>query len=114
MERRSLRYTVWLPVRVDELSEGMAVGHDASERGMLMVTASTLELGATVTIEMELPTEADAKQTVHGRVVRVEPNLEDPEGMWPHRIAVEFDQPVPALEQTLTRLEGKGLAKKKT
>lgn len=108
-----MRYTVWLPVRVEELAEGMAVGHDASDRGMLMVTASTMELGAPVTIEMELPTEAEGKRTLHGRVVRVEPNLEDPEGMWPHRIAIEFDQPVPQLEQTLARLEDKGLAKKK-
>ena len=33
-----------------------------------------------------------------GRVVRVEDNPEDPHGLWPHRLAVEFDQPEPELE----------------
>jgi hypothetical protein len=72
MERRTEhRYEVWLPVKVDSLKEGIAVTHNASQGGMLMVTASKL----------------------------------DPHGLWPHRMAVEFDEPVPDLEWVLAGLK---------
>jgi hypothetical protein len=111
MERRTSRFVIWLPVRVEELAEGMAVTHDASERGVMLVTASTLEVGAPVTITFELPVDGAAQRTVHGRVVRVEPNRDDPDGLWRHRLAVEFEQPVPELEAILKQLLHRGIAK---
>jgi hypothetical protein len=113
VERRSPRFMVWLPVRVDELAEGMAVSHDASDRGMLLVTASRLDVGAPVTIVVAVPPEGGEEREVHGRVVRVEDNAEDPDGMWPHRLAVEFDERVPDVERALARLESKGFAQRK-
>ena len=111
MERRNPRYTVWLPIRVEELPEGMAVTHNASGRGLLVVTASALDVGSPVSVTIQLPPGGETEKSVHGRVVRVEPNDEDPDGMWPHRLAVEFDHPVPELEEVLKNLAGSGIAK---
>ena len=95
--RTNERFQVWLPVKVDALKEGLAVTHDASSRGVLMVTASKLEPGSTVEIAVKLPEDPELRH-VTGRVVRVEENPEDPHGLWPHRLAVEFDEPQPDLE----------------
>jgi hypothetical protein len=70
-----------------------------------MATASTLEVGATVNITFHLPPNGEQTRTVAGRVVRVEVNQEDPHGMWPNRIAVEFDAPDPELEPILAQYE---------
>lgn len=110
VERRSQRYTVWLPVRVEELEEGMAVSHNVSGRGMLLVTATTLEIGSSVSIVVQFPTEGTPDKKVTGRVVRVEPNEDDPDGIWPHRVAVEFDEPVAELEKALAQLAEAGIA----
>lgn len=107
MERRAnQRYQIWLPVRVDGLREGIAVTHDASNSGLLMVTASTLEPGAAVTITLKSPNKQETRQLT-GKVVRVEANADDPNGLWPHRIAVEFEEAVPDLERMLSRLQPK-------
>lgn len=110
MGRRTQRFVVWLPVRVEELAEGMAVSHNVSGQGLLMVTASVLEVGSPVTITFAIPPD-DAQKTAHGRVVRVEPNRDDPEGLWRHRLAVEFDEPVPELEAVLGELSARGIAR---
>ncbi|MBK7580546.1 MAG: PilZ domain-containing protein [Myxococcales bacterium] len=95
--RENDRYQVWIPVKVDALREGIAVTHDANSRGVLMLTASTLDPGATVEVALKLPDEPVPRR-VTGRVVRVEENLADPHGLWPHRMAIEFDQEVKELE----------------
>lgn len=95
--RENERYQVWIPVKVDALREGIAVTHDASIRGVLMLTASTLDPGAQVEVALKLPDQAVPKRVI-GRVVRVEDNQEDPHGLWPHRMAIEFEEPVPELE----------------
>lgn len=111
VERRAQRYTVWLPVRIAELEEGHAVSHNVSDRGMLLVSATKLDVGATVTIVVQIPPEGTVEKRVQGRVVRVEANRDDPNGMWPHRMAVEFDHPVPEIEAALHALAQAGLAK---
>ena len=105
VERRSHpRYRVWLPAQVDELKEGVAVTHDASPSGVKMVAASTLEVGTTVNISLQLPPNGERERHVTGKVVRVERNQADPLGMWPHRIAVEFDDVDEELESLLREL----------
>jgi PilZ domain len=98
MSRRdNERYQVWIPVKVDALREGLAITRDASSGGVLMLTASTLEPGATLEIVLKMPDDPVPRR-VTGRVVRVEPNADDPHGLWPHRMAVEFDEDIPELE----------------
>jgi hypothetical protein len=95
--RENERYQVWIPVKVDALREGIAVTHDASSRGVLMLTASTLDPGATIEVALKLPDQSVPKRVV-GKVVRVEQNENDPHGLWPHRMAIEFEEQVPELE----------------
>lgn len=98
-------------MQVAELAEGMAISHNASGLGMLLVTATTLEVGAQVNIVVQLPPEGSEEKKVTGRVVRVEKNLDDPEGIWPHRVAVEFERPVAELDQALAGLAKDGIAR---
>jgi hypothetical protein len=95
--RTNSRFEVWLPVKVDALREGIAITHDASSTGALMLTASTLDEGAPIEVAIKLPGE-DVPKRVTGRVVRVEENADDPHGLWPHRMAIEFDEAIPELE----------------
>lgn len=91
---------MWIPVKVDQLKEGLAITHDASTRGALILTASTLEAGSEVQVSLKLP-DQPVPRRVTGRVVRVEDNPADPNGLWPHRMAVEFDEEITDLEWVL-------------
>ena len=104
-ERRTEhRYEVWLPVKTDALREGLAVTHNVSEGGALVVTASTLEPGSPVSLTLRMPG-GKGQKTLRGTVQRVETNEEDPHGLWPHRMAIAFDERQPDLESMLARVE---------
>ena len=92
-------------MRVDALKEGVAVSHNVSRRGLLMVTASTVEIGASIAVTFRIPPDAPEERTVLGRVIRVERNEVDPLGLWPHRMAIQFDDAVPELEPLLEEAE---------
>ena len=93
---------VWFPVQLDaeQLKARVAVSKDVSSRGCLLSTASTISPGSKVAVTFHVPGEASARR-IEGHVVRVEKNDEDPGGMWPNRVAIAFDEPVPELEQQL-------------
>jgi hypothetical protein len=84
-----------------EEGTGLAISYDASSRGLLIASAASLEPGDTITVTFSVPPSAGDERTVTGKVVRVSPNDADPEGMWPNRLAVEFDEPVPGLDKVL-------------
>ncbi|MBI4699631.1 MAG: PilZ domain-containing protein [Deltaproteobacteria bacterium] len=102
-KRRYQRFRLWLPARLE--GEGgqtrLAVGHDMSQKGSLLVTSGQLEVGAPVTLHVSIPPEGGQERPIHARIVRVEPNTKDPEGLWPYRVAVEFVDAAPELEDLL-------------
>ena len=103
-ERRAHpRYRLWLPARIegDEHDSRLAIGHDMSQSGSLLVTRQQLQTGAHVRIFVRIPPDGDDEYAISARVVRVEPNDADPEGLWPTRVAVEFDEPEPEVERLL-------------
>jgi hypothetical protein len=103
-ERRSTeRYRVWFPMRVSRgEEEGLAITFDASERGLLIGSAIQVDRGDVLSVSFRNPTNyAEDGRVVQGTVVRVETNEDDPHGMWPRRVAVEFDEPVPDLEMVI-------------
>jgi hypothetical protein len=100
--RRAERYDKWLPVRIDGESAGLAVTHNTSQTGAMMVTASTYEAGAAVRVTFEFP-EGGALE-VAARVVRSGPNPDDPNGLWPYSLALEFEEPQPDLEARFRQL----------
>lgn len=104
MERREHdRYAFWFPVQVETVSmqEGMGVSHDTSRTGILLALAAPLAVDADVTLTFRIPPDSPSEHRVRGRVVRVEPNAADPDGLWPHKVAVVFDEPQPAIEEAL-------------
>ena len=103
------RYRIWFPVQVTgDGVDGMAVNHDIGAGGMLMALSAKLQEGAAVEIRFHVPPTSDTEHHLHGKVVRIEENTEDPEGMFPYRIAVAFDdvdpELIPYLEQAASRL----------
>jgi hypothetical protein len=105
--RRADRVSEWLPVQLDAGKAGLAVTHNVSETGALLVTAQVLEVGQLVNIRASLPASGDALErdiSLEARVVRFSANTEDPEGLWPYSVAVQFVQPQPELEAALREL----------
>ena len=112
MERREhQRRRFWLPVEVEGLEGGVAVSHDASDNGMLLVCSSTLPVGSAITVILRVPPGDPVSVPARGSVVRVSRNDDDPEGLWPHKMAVKFDAPVPELEAFFASLPTSGGAK---
>jgi hypothetical protein len=83
------------------LKDHLAISRDVSSRGMQLSAATDLEPGSRVTISFRILPDDEEMRFVEGKVVRVEENSDDPDGLWPLRIAVEFDEPVPDLEDQL-------------
>jgi hypothetical protein len=108
-KRRHERYTLWFPVNVttDDAKQTLAVAKDASQSGIAISSPLGLEKGARVSLVFRVPPDGGTEQTLTGTVARLEPNPDDPHGMWPFRIGIEFDDPRPELEsllsETLTR-----------
>jgi hypothetical protein len=95
MQPRAKRY---------QRKDGMAVSRNLSATGMLMATAAELRVGTAVTVTFNLTLKEDAEHTVQGQIVRVEENASDPQGMWPHHVAVQFDDPLANIEPLLDEL----------
>lgn len=105
MERREYRRRrFWLPIQVDGLPTGVAVSHDASDNGLLLVCSETVEVGTTVRVTLCIPPGGSVEVSVPATVVRVSENDEDPNGLWPYKMAVRFASPVEKLEAYLAKL----------
>lgn len=79
----------------------MAVSHDTSQKGIQLATATPLDVGAMVMVTFRVPPDGGLERRVKGRVIRVEQNVDDPYGLWPQKVAVEFDEQHPDLENLL-------------
>ncbi len=102
--RSSPRFVVWFPVHVEDeegANPAVAVTQDVSRSGMLMASASELVVGAEVTVTFRVVPVDGALREVRGTIVRLARNQNDPAGPWPHKVAVEFDEPLPELEPML-------------
>jgi hypothetical protein len=95
------RYQVWFPVQLasQELG-GLGMTHNVAAGGMLLASSAALEPGQRVKVSFAVPPRGVYREH-EGSVVRVEDNPEDPEGMWPKRIAIAFDEVDPELEALL-------------
>lgn len=102
--RKGRRFDVWFPMRFEagELGAKLAVSHNVSRSGMLVATAQALEHGAPVKARFQVPPD-DTEHELTGRVVRWEDNARDPDGLWPYRVAVAFEQVHPELEPLLEK-----------
>jgi hypothetical protein len=110
LERRERdRYRIWfaVDVRTPDGRGGDAVTYDASDKGLMLLAPFSIPLGESVRVTMQLaPGEGDAR-VVSGTVVRAGKNQDDPEGLWPFRLAVEFDEETPDIEAHLVILSAR-------
>lgn len=100
------RFRLWFAVQLDTGAHGdgaMGISHNASQGGILIACGKPLAVGTEVAVTFKVhPTDSAERREV-GRIVRIDENTEDPFGLWPHRIAVEFKHPVAELEGVLRR-----------
>ena len=105
-ERRNFpRKDFWLPLEIGELTGGVAVGHNASEVGLLIVAAGKLPEGQEVTVTFRLPPTAEQTTSLQATVVRSSVNERDPGGLWPVQLALKFVKPFPELPGLLADFE---------
>jgi hypothetical protein len=83
-----------------EAARGLAVSRNLSRTGMLVASGSRLEVGAEVTVSFRVAGH-DEERTAIGTIVRAGTNEEDPQGLWPHLIAVEFEAEIDEIEPLL-------------
>lgn len=103
--RRHPRYAIWFPVNVatGDARQVLAVAKDASQSGIAISAPSGFEEGARVTLTFRVPPDSGDERTVDGAVVRHERNPDDPDGLWPWRIGIAFESPLPELEDLLAK-----------
>ncbi len=101
--RRSRRVKTWFPVRMRHGDRrNTAVAQDVSDRGILLAARKRFELGAEVNVSLHLDPESGTPRLLRGRVVRQEPNANDPGGLWPYKVAIEFETADPELLTALS------------
>jgi hypothetical protein len=99
-EKRAFqRRCIWFPVTLTAGgTEVWAVARDAAAGGILISSAGALDVGTEVALTFRVAPDDPNERTVRGKVVRLEPHKYDGGGAWPHRMAVEFAEPLPELE----------------
>lgn len=97
------RYRAWLPAQIggESVEMQLAIGHDMSQGGALLVTRTELAVGDEIVLEVQVPPGEGQVHQITGKVLRSAPNEADPEGLWPFQIAVAFDKAMPELEEAL-------------
>jgi hypothetical protein len=104
-EKRAFgRHCIWFPVSVEtDARQVWAVCRDIGAGGILISSAGALEVGAAVTITFRVAPNDTREQKIAGRIVRIEEHHDDGGGTWPHRLAIEFLEPMPELESLLEK-----------
>ena len=95
MQRRQhARYHIWFPVQIDsgDLAGAMAINHNIGAGGMLLALSAEIAVGEEAIVTFRLPPDGAQEQTMQGTILRVEKNPEDPDGVWPYRIAIAFNE----------------------
>lgn len=98
------RYRLWLPARIEgggKADTTLAVGHDMSQGGSLLVTNAKLDVGVHIKVHVRIPPDAEDVRVLGATVLRCSQNPADPDSLWPFEVAVRFDDPDPELEHLL-------------
>jgi hypothetical protein len=108
--REHARYKLWFPVQVQAGGQAkVAISRNIGAGGMLVALCADVKLGELVSITFRLPTGGE-ERTLRGTIVRLDPNTEDPDGEWPFKAGVAFDEVsqdlIPYLEDAVSRFGG--------
>ena len=78
-----------------------AICRDASTGGMLVSSPVLLETDRRITCSFRISLQDSIDFSIEGRVVRGERNVDDLELVFPFRIAISFEPPLPDIEERL-------------
>lgn len=108
MTRRHKRYYVLFPMQYDTAAQAphYAISRNISSSGLLMATAQQLAVDAPVKLTIKLPGSSE-ERTFEGKIVRVNVNDQDPQGMWPFTAAIEFANVDEALDPILREAQAR-------
>lgn len=107
-ERRiGVRHFACFPAHIERTGDAKrtAMMHDLSITGALLVVNAKLAVGDVVSLQLHVSGDADARtRSTHARVVRVERLEPAARGIWSHRVAVQFDEPLVDFEPEIMAL----------
>ena len=87
----------------------LAMNQNIGAGGMLIAMCADFKVGDLLSLTFRLPT-GEGERSVKARVVRVEPNTDDPEGAWPYKVGLAFEEVaadlVPYLDDAQSRFGG--------
>lgn len=99
LDRRGpYRQRGWFSVRLSsEDADATTVAQNVCEGGVLLVSREPLKVGEAVSLSLHIDPANEPPWMLGGRVVRSHDNEADPNGLWPHKVAIAFNRPVPEL-----------------
>jgi hypothetical protein len=102
--RNAARHVAWFPVRVHaDGRSGVALAHNVSQAGILVAARKLIEVGSAVKLSLHVDPERQQPRELEGRIVRMVRNSADPEGLWPYKLAIAFEDPDPELVALVRR-----------
>jgi hypothetical protein len=81
-----------------------AVIRDLSVHGTLLLTRAPFQVGDRVKLNLYLTADLSAPCLREGRVVRFVRRPPETASIWPHSVAVEFDEPLNGFEDTIAKV----------
>ncbi|MFO0677682.1 MAG: PilZ domain-containing protein [Polyangiaceae bacterium] len=92
------RFKLWFPVTlVYGKKQVWAMCRDASAGGMSIASSAHVNVGSSVTLRFRVSPSEEKDRVATGKVLRVVLDADDPDGTWPHHIAIAFDAPIEEL-----------------
>jgi hypothetical protein len=96
--RNAARHVAWFSVRVDaDGGTALALAHNVSQEGILVAARKLVEVGSPVKLTLHVDPDRTAPRELEGHIVRMVRNSADPNGLWPYKLAIEFEDPDPDL-----------------
>lgn len=105
--RIAVRHIACFPAHIDggeEMRLRTAVIRDLSATGTLLLTRAILNVGDRVKLNLYLTQDLSAPCLREGRVVRFEKRPPSVAGVWPHSVAVAFDDPLDGFDEVITEV----------
>jgi hypothetical protein len=107
-ERRiGVRHFACFPAHVEPTggARRSAMMHDLSKSGASLVVSTLLKVDDRISLTLYVKGDPDSpSQVTPARVVRVEPLPPEARGLWTHRIAVQFDEPLEGFDDEIKAL----------
>lgn len=107
-ERRiGVRHFACFPAHVErpDGAKRTAMIHDLSVSGAMLVVSTLLHVDDRISLTLYVTGDPDSpSRATRARVVRVEPLEPAARGLWTHRAAVQFDEPLTDFEEEIKAL----------